>query len=287
MKKYNSRKMLVEDVFVGGKYRIFREFCKEKQIFYIGSIKEKTIGEFSEVRGVGKVRLKQVLDKLETLGIILDLENSKILFNIDKLKVKERDNLKSLKISDEFSESKFRILRKYCEDRKIVTLFDMTNKDINDFKEEKGIGKKRYKDFIENLIKVTESKNIKKVDEIAKIALDNLNSEESLTIIARLIEELSLQETAEVLEVNFEKAKQIENKALNSIQSTLDKYNALKSLKLMAKSFKKFSLENLERANSDEKILITNLIKKEEFKGISYVESTNTAYFNIVNEETA
>src|SRR5699024_364753 len=182
---------------------------------------------------------------------------------------------------------KFRILRKYCENRKIVTLFDMTNKDINDFKEEKGIGKKRYKDFIENLIKVTESKNIKKVDEIAKIALDNLNSEESLTIIARLIEELSLQETAEVLEVNFEKAKQIENKALNSIQSTLDKYNALKSLKLMAKSFKKFSLENLERANSDEKILITNLIKKEEFKGISYVESTNTAYFNIVNEETA
>src|SRR5699024_10970139 len=141
-----------EDIFVDSKYRIFREFCKEKQIFYIGSIKEKTIGEFSQVRGVGKIRLKQVLDKLEGLGIILDSTNSQIPFNIHKLKEKEKNNLKLLKVSDEFSQSKFRILRKYCENRKIVTLFDMTNKDINDFKDERGIGKKRYKDFIETLI---------------------------------------------------------------------------------------------------------------------------------------
>lgn len=283
----NRKELLINEVFSGSEYRIFKEFCEEKEISQIKSINGEIIDKFSKIKGVGQIRLKQVIDKLIELDIDLDWSENNILFNIDKLKIKEEDNLKLLEIDSIFSHSKFRILREYCSDRNIITLYDMNNKDIYEFKEVKGIGEKRYQDFIKRLKEATKINGVKDIQEIAKIALDNLNPKESVTIIARFIEDLSLEETAEILEIGLDGTKKIEDKALENIQNTLNTYNGIRSLKLMTKSLEKFSLKDLGKSKNDKSILITNLIKKDELEGLSYIKSTDTVYFDILVEEIA
>lgn len=236
MIEYKDKKININDVFKDSKYRIFREFCEQEKIIYISSIDDQTINKFSQVKGVGEVRLSQVVDKLEKMNMFLNIKKEKLSFDIDKIKIKEEQTLKSLEIDIIFSNPKFSILRKYCLDRKISTLWDMTNKDIDEFKRERGIGKKRYKEFIETLMKAINSNPIKSIDEISEIALKELDDQESLIVIGRLIEDLSLEETADILEVNYEKAEQLERETFRKVQSTLNKYNVMESLKYIFKS---------------------------------------------------
>lgn len=286
MEKDKQEKLLIKDVFLQGKYNIFKEFCRRKDIVYLQSINGKLIGEFSKLKGVGEIRLRQVVGKLVGLDIDLDWSENNIFFNINKLKAREEDKLRLLEINSVFSQAEFKLLREYCLDRGISTLYDMDNRDIYEFREVKGVGRKRYGDFIGRLKEITKTKEVKDIEEIGQIALDRLDAEESLTIIARLIEDLSLEETAEILEISPREARKIENKALENIENTLNTYNGIRSLKVRTRSLKKFFLKDINNEN-DGSLLITSLIEKDKFKGLSYIKSRDTVYFDIMIEETA
>ena len=66
--------------------RCLGNFVKQR-IFHIGSIDEKVLIEFSNMKGIGKTRVKDVLNKLETLNIFLDLIKDNPIIDIDKFKI--------------------------------------------------------------------------------------------------------------------------------------------------------------------------------------------------------
>ena len=332
MTKVNT---LISEAFKEGKYRIFRDFCEAEDIEFVQSITEESLIKFSKVKGIGKIRFNAVIERLEELDIYINPFKDKLAFDIDSLKEGNERVLKEARIKEIFTGSSFRILRLYCKNRGIESLLDLTNKDIKEFRKEKGIGDKRYADFIERLsaavdellskdndffsgakfeitkeayerykdtklstlakvfnltyldldlyIRDIQGKNYSEIldlkiedelDElnILAIKLNILNDQEAVAIIARFIENLSLQETAYILEVSREQARKVEMIALEKIQNLFHIYNGIESLKIMFDGADELSIGDLERALGEKGEFIINLIKDNKLNGIAYTE---------------
>ena len=359
--QYESMGLLITDIFNERKYKMFREFCKTKNIFHIGSIDEKVLIEFSNMKGIGKTRVKDVLNKLETLNIFLDLIKDNPIIDIDKFKIGQENFLKDLKINHIFSHPKFKIFRSYCSSNGISTVLDITNDDIINYRNYRGVGEKKYMEFIETLklsidnamierqlfsndkfkisneayekyknIKLstlanifnikginnnlyirdiqgktydeiiedkteeildeltklsTKLNTIKNIDEIVNIALSKLNDKESMTIIARFIENMTLEETGNILELTRERVRQIEKKALKKIQSIFNKYSLINSLKLMFNSNEFFYLKELEKSIDENNIFIINLIKEGKIKNLFYFKYLDLVFFYNIDKK--
>lgn len=346
MTKVNT---LISEAFKEGKYRIFRDFCEAEDIEFVQSITEESLIKFSKVKGIGKIRFNAVIERLEELDIYINPFKDKLAFDIDSLKEGNERVLKEARIKEIFTGSSFRILRLYCKNRGIESLLDLTNKDIKEFRKEKGIGDKRYADFIERLsaavdeliskdndffsdpkfeitkeayesykdtklstlakvfnltyldldlyIRDIQGKNYSEIldlkiedeldelnilaiklnmtrtiEDIIDIILNNLNDQEAVAIIARFIENLSLQETAYILEVSREQARKVEMIALEKIQNLFHIYNGIESLKIMFDGADELSIGDLERALGEKGEFIINLIKDNKLNGIAYTE---------------
>lgn len=231
-----------------------------------------------------------------------------IAFDVDKLK-EEYPNVKDIEIESAFEEGKFNIFKRYCEDNKKINLYDLNNEDILNLPKQRGIGVVRFKQIIERLneikdnisnVKVEQTpetveqkvikakkvkeikeiKDVKNINEIISIALGNLNDQESLTIIARIIEGLSIEDTGEILESTEEEAKEIEAKALNKIKNTFEQYNAIESIKKMFNSAKEFKIKDLEKKINEESEFIINFIKKDKLKGLTRSGDSDTLVFS-------
>lgn len=362
--KYNSQKVLINDIFSGAKYKDFREFCDLEKIYTVGSLNEEVLLSFLNIRGIGYGSVERILDRLEKIGIYLKHIKEKSLVNMDKIKVKYENILKIHTIDSVFFGPKFGAVRFYCISKGILTLNDLTNEDIIEIKKYRQIGKKRYGDFIDtlkyNLDKLIEDKEMlamgkfqinhdvyekykdiklstvmkafnikdigldlyirdiqgktydeiielggkkelsmvnqldillfklkkmKSIDEIIKMALDNLNDREKKIINYRYTENMTLEKIGLIFEVNRERIRQIEVKALKNMRDIFYKYGLINNFKLRFNSCDYFFLKYMEEILEEENLFIVNIIRKEKFEDLYYFKDLDVVFFYDVSKE--
>lgn len=150
LKKYNiplerndSRdNLLISQVFFSNSYNFFKTFCKDNKLEYVDELTSKVLAKFKNTKNVGPKRYKEVIKKLNTLGI----EKPKEYVFDENLSIQ-------LSIKETMSDQSF---IEYCDSNNIYTLDQIKYSHIEKYSDKKGIGKtklNRVKREINNINK--------------------------------------------------------------------------------------------------------------------------------------
>lgn len=142
-KKYNSVKEKLLDLdkiaktnirfyFAPRKYKMFKDFCKEKNINDINEINKKVLLEFKNTKGVGEKRFNDVKLKLAQQQIQY-FENNQLTFP-------------ALDIKRLFS-SQNKLFKEFCEDNGITTINEINMDVLKQFRNKRGVGEKKFNDI--------------------------------------------------------------------------------------------------------------------------------------------
>lgn len=225
------RYMKIEDVFLERKYQMFRDFCEEKQIVYLSLINGELIEEYSKIKGVGQGKIEDVKVRLEEINYsicyIEDIVNDEYIYDIDRMKIGIENYLEEMKIDIIFHNRSFKIIRDYCYENGIVTLCDLTNKDVTSISKLRSIGKKKFSDFIDLLNNsVNEAKNQKELFSNSKFYLEqNVYDKYKDMELSQLFELLSLEATDCKLSIRDVQGKKL---------SEIDDMKLLKNLNILS-----------------------------------------------------
>lgn len=146
----NKSLIKIKNAFPERKFQMFREYCEEKQITHLDSINSTLIQEYSNRRGVGDGKLEEIkviLDKLDYKISFNNYEDEGI-YNINKIKIGIEEYLNEMKFDRIFYERSFKLIRQYCYKQQIVNLGDLSNNNIMSIAKLKGIGEKKFSEFI-------------------------------------------------------------------------------------------------------------------------------------------
>ncbi|MPQ21615.1 hypothetical protein [Carnobacterium divergens] len=54
----------INEAFTESKFRLFKTYCEEQQLFYLKDIDREVIEKFAEVKGIGGVKMAAIIERL-------------------------------------------------------------------------------------------------------------------------------------------------------------------------------------------------------------------------------
>lgn len=356
---------IIKDILIDGNFNLIRKYCQEKKIKNFNNLTNKNIIEISNIKGVGKKKLHEFIEIIketnssknitqygEGKNNLRDVNN--FIYDIDTKKKGLEEFLTLHPMKNIIGIGKFNLILDYCIQKRIATVNDLSNKDIVEISNIRGIGKKKLTEFFSILDDIIEASNdgkkksengifnldkniftvnkdfslieisnllgidigiktglyigdiqdiryseiadtkllnnikliinklslTKDLNEIVRDAYNKLDEKESITIIARYVENMTLQETGEVMELTRERVRQIQKKAIRKINSSLKRDGFIDSLKLSFKSNSIINLEDLINKINVENHFLVGIIKNGELINLSYNQTLDIIYFN-------
>ena len=124
----------IKKIFMENKYNRFLDFCREKGIMTIGEIDQNHLNTFAGDRGIGFKKVQDVFDTLQQL--LLSYSNGTYQ--------NSEPSDGELVIALEFKENKYNTFRKFCTEKGIELISDITDAYLNEFSKSKGVGMGRY-----------------------------------------------------------------------------------------------------------------------------------------------
>lgn len=138
-----SGKVAIHEVFPEGIFRTFRDFCKKNKINSIHELTSLHYLNYSRTNGVGIGKVEAV--KKRVAEYLPELKTQNAAAN---------DNEKLLLVEEVFSENLFRSFLKYCKMKKIETVCALTEKDLEQYGEMRGVGVAKVEAVKQRLNKV-------------------------------------------------------------------------------------------------------------------------------------
>src|SRR5690606_14490688 len=115
----------------------------------ITDINEDHIQDFSNGQGVGVGRLRDVEKKIEEIRYSRTLRS--FVESVDELRANVRSYVSGIKIADLFADSKFVLLREYCEANQLIHIDELTDAHLQRISKLPGVGKKKHGEILEIL----------------------------------------------------------------------------------------------------------------------------------------
>jgi RNA polymerase sigma factor (sigma-70 family) len=134
----------IQDIFTDFKYRSFFGFCKQKGIQTIDELTKRHFEEYGLMRGVGAGKVKAVKE----------IVGKRLKDSTESAIHKPQDKSFTSSINAVFHDNFFRSFRKYCLNKSIKTIYDVTGQHLIDYKSTKGVGLSRVEAVEERLNQV-------------------------------------------------------------------------------------------------------------------------------------
>lgn len=146
----------IEAIFADNFYRTFREFCMKKNIQTVHELTNKHFEDYSNVNGVGEKKVEAVKEQVR--GYLKNNHNPQLEQVTGTQKyVTDHKGHSSDEINEVFSEQKFSRFRAFCSRRGITVLEKITDAHLEEFGNERQIGKTKVEEVRQMLRAYAES----------------------------------------------------------------------------------------------------------------------------------
>ena len=157
IKEWDLRNQSIEIYFNENKYRYFRGFCHSRGIKKTSEIMPSHIEAFAMLRGVGEVKVKEVMDRLSNSYLVeMFLNNDNSVFDILFQEIKKIPE--QYTINNCFYESKYGSFWRFCNQSGIIFVKDIKKYDIEKFSKFSGVGKVKLVDVLNRIMEVNAPK---------------------------------------------------------------------------------------------------------------------------------
>lgn len=354
----------LSDLFFTGKSRAVKRYFVNNKIELVENVFVEDFKSMKGYYGIGRKKLeyaekifkiyynyRDMLIGDNLAGVFIEGIMEENIYDIDTKKSSYEFILKEIDLSQVFREGKYALILEYFEENNIVTMNDISDRDILNIKNKKGIGEKKFNDFInrldsfvidqiksfnidsfvdiieyygdekinrvlgylslgemtkecrfEDLIYMDFDKDLEESDKIKlfsllkklkdlkdinvllELSLAELEERDLFIINSRLVEDRTLQEIGDTLDLSRERVRQIEKNILNRINRVLLDNKIFNTLKLKFENPDYFRLEELDMILEKPYKFLISFIRNNHLEEVYYMPQLDRAYFyNISN----